>query len=276
MMIIQSRTFPTGGLYAYARMPMGLCNSPGTFQRLMEACLGEANFDLLLLYLDDISVFSASIEDHIKRLEFVFRRLQEHGLKMKISKCHFFKREVKFLGHIVSEKGIATDPDKTKTIEDWKQPTSEKELRSFLGLASYYRKYVKGFSQIAAPLNNLLTKQDKKGKRRPPENSQTFCKKWTDKAQVAFQRLKQFLTSSPILGYPDFSKSFIVETDASFDGLGAVLSQDQEQGRVVIAYASRSLRPSERNMENYRSMKLELLALKWAVTEKFRDHHPWW
>lgn len=266
----------TGGLFEYLRMPFGLCNSPSTFQRLMEACLGEVNFDILLIYLDDILVFSPSVEEHIKRLEFVFQRLKEHGLKMKPSKCHFFKSETKFLGHVVSEKGISTDPEKTKVIEDWQPPQTEKQLRQFLGLAGYYRRFVKGFSQIAAPLHSLLTKQNRKKRGKKPLSDTFFntslSSRWTDECTQAFQKLKACLTSSPVLGYPDFRLPFVVETDASFSGLGAVLSQDQSQGRVVIAFASRSLRPQERNMDNYSSMKLELLALKWAVTEKFRDY----
>ncbi len=265
----------TGGLYEYLRMPFGLCNSPGTFQRLMEACLGEANFDLLLIYLDDILVFASSIEEHIKRLEYVFCRLKEHGLKMKPTKCHFFQREVKFLGHVVSENGIFTDPDKTKTVKEWPRPQTERQLRQFLGLAGYYRRFVKGFSQIAAPLHSLLTKQDRtkrKSTRSEKALNSLLEGRWTSDCSKAFEKLKKCLVSSPILGYPDFKKPFIVETDASFNGLGAVLSQDQSNGRVVIAYASRSLRPSEKNMENYSSMKLEMLALKWAVTEKLRDY----
>lgn len=138
----------TGGLYEYLRMPFGLCNSPGTFQRLMEACLGEVNFDILLIYLDDILVFSPTIEEHLKRLDFVFGRLKEHGLKMKPSKCHFFQKEANFLGHVVSEHGISTDSEKTRIIKGWQIPQTEKQLRQFLGLAGYYRRFVKGFSQM--------------------------------------------------------------------------------------------------------------------------------
>ena len=235
----------------------------------MEACFTEENFDILLLYLDDILVFSKTIEEHLYRLDLVFSKLKSHGLKMKPSKCSFFNTSVKYLGHIVSADGVSTDPEKTETIRSWPTPTSEKELRSFLGLAGYYRRFVKDFSKIAKPLHNITKDNNKKKKK---STTKPFLELWTEECDSAFKELKLRLTSSPILGYPDFTRLFILETDASFDGLGAVLSQDQEHGHVVIAYASRTLRPTERNMENYSSMKLELLALKWAVTDKFRDY----
>ena len=201
-------------------MRFGLCNSPGTFQRLMEVCLGEVNFDLLLIYLDDILVFAPTFEDHIKRLEFVFGRLKEHGLKMKPSKCFFFQSEAKFLGHVVSEHGISTDPEKTEVIKNWKVPQTEKQLRQFLGLASYYRRFVKGFSQIAAPLHSLLTKQNRKKKGRKPISdavlNANLSQKWTDDCTRAFEKLKSCLQSPPVLGYPDFQRPFVLETDASF------------------------------------------------------------
>ena len=266
----------TGGLYEYARMPFGLSNSPATFQRLMEVVLGDLNYGSLLLYLDDILVFSSSFKEHLERLEVVFKRLRQHGLKLKPKKCYFFRKECKYLGHVVSAKGIATDPAKTEAIGGWKQPQTEKQLRAFLGISGYYRKFVKRFSQIAAPLHALLTKRGcKKGAawRRPSSSQQQdFRQRWNVDCTKAFGELKARLTSPPILGYPDFSLPFIVETDASFDGLGAVLSQEQKHGKVVLCYASRSLRPPEKNMSNYSSMKLELLGLKWAITEKFRDY----
>lgn len=261
----------TGGLYEYLRMPFGLCNSPATFQRLMEACFSEENFEILLLYLDDILVFSKSIEEHFARLDIVFSKLKQHGLKMKPSKCWFFQKSVKYLGHIVSSEGISTDPDKTAAVKSWAKPTTEKELRSFLGMAGYYRRFVKDFSKIARPLHEL-TSGGKKSTKKKKVKRISIPESWTKECDDAFETLKQKLTSSPVLGYPDFKREFIVETDASMDGLGAVLSQQQENGKVVIAYASRTLRPQERNMNNYSSMKLELLALKWAVTEKFRDY----
>ena len=266
----------TGGLFEYLRMPFGLSNAPATFQRLMEAVMGDLNYSALLLYLDDILVFSKTYEEHLERLEVVFQRLRQHGLKIKPSKCHLLRKECSYLGHVVSAEGVATDPSKTKAIQSWPCPQSEKELRSFLGLAGYYRRFVKGFSKIAAPLHALLSKEGcQKGRkwRRPTaQQQQIFQEKWDAKCTKAFEELKQRLVSPPVLGYPDFTKPLIVETDASLDGLGAVLSQDQERGRVVISYASRGLRPPEKNMENYSSMKLELLALKWAVTEKFREY----
>ena len=188
---------------------------------------------------------------------------------MKPSKCTFFHTSVKYLGHIVSADGVSTDPEKTEAIRSWPTPTSEKELRSFLGLAGYHRRFVKDFSKIAKPLHSITS--DNKEKKRK-STTKPFKELWNEECESAFKELKDRLTSSPILGYPDFKNTFILETDASFDGLGAVLSQEQEQGHVVIAYASRTLRPTERNMENYSSMKLELLALKLAVTDKFRDY----
>lgn len=261
----------TGGLYEYLRMPFGLCNSPATFQRLMEACFSEENFEILLIYLDDILVFSKSIEEHFNRLDIVFSKLKQNGLKMKPSKCRFFQKSVKYLGHIVSSEGISTDPEKTEAVKLWPKPNTEKELRSFLGIAGYYRRFVRDFSKIARPLHEL-TSGGKKSTKKKKVKQTSFQESWTKQCDDAFELIKQKLTSSPILGYPDFKREFIVETDASMDGLGAVLSQQQDNGKVVIAYASRTLRPQERNMNNYSSMKLELLALKWAVTEKFRDY----
>lgn len=256
----------TGGLYQFKRMPFGLCNAPGSFQRLMEKILGDQAFETLLIFMDDLLVYASTVEGMIERLDLVFTRLENFGLKLKSQKCHLFKRVIKYLGHVVSENGIEVDPEKTSAITDWKIPTTVHELRSFLGLASYYRRFVAGFASIAAPLNALLGKATK-GKR-----NEHFKEPWSEECTKAFNRLKTALTTAPVLGFPDFQRPFIVETDASFHGLGGVLSQDQENGRVVICYASRSLKPAERNMDNYSATKLELLALKWVITEKFRDY----
>lgn len=250
------------GLYQFERMPFGLCNAPATFQRLMQRCLGAQVYDYLLIYLDDVIVYSTDFHAHLKHLEQVFARLQEHGLKLQPRKCRLFQRNVAYLGHIVSKHGVATDPDKTAVVRDWAVPSTVKQVRSFLGFAGYYRRFIPAFAKIAAPLHQLLQGQAS----RPSARIQ-----WTNNCQVAFDHLKQALLSAPILAYADFQLPFRVYTDASLDGLGAVLAQVQEGRERVIAYASRSLHASERNDQNYSSFKLELLALKWAVTEKFKD-----
>ena len=259
----------TGGLYEFLKMPFGVCNGPGTFMRMMDRIFGDVNFQCVLIYLDDILVPADSFDQMLERLDMVFSRLENFELKVKPEKCHFFKEKLHFLGHVVSEDGVATDPEKTRAISDWAPITSETELRSFLGLASYYRRYVKNFASVAAPLHALLSGGGKKKNKRDVVSKWPEC--WTPECEESFAELKRKLTSAPVLGYPDFTKPFILEIDASFSGLGAVLSQDQESGRVVLCYASRGLRSHERNMSNYSSTKLELLALRWAITIKFRD-----
>ena len=233
----------------------------------MNHVLGNENFNSLLIYL----VFGKSVYEMIQRLDTVFGKLRAFRLKIKPQKCSLFRREVKFLGHIVSAAAVATDPEKIKAVQEWEEPTSETELRSFLGLAGYYRRYVPSFAQIAKPLHQCIGKatNTKKGtKRKVSQESPVFHEKWNQDCTLAFQRLKEKPTSAPVSAHPDFTKPFVVETDASFRGLGAVLFQED----WVIAYASRGLRPAERNDANCSSMKLELLALKWAVTEKFRPY----
>jgi hypothetical protein len=184
----------------------------------MTTVLGDENYSSLLIYLDDILVFSQTYEEMLQRLDMVFTRLREHGLGVNPSKCQFFRKEVKYLGHVVSAEGVATDPDKISAIVNWDTPTTAKELQSFMGLAGYYRRFVPGFSQIAAPLHRLTTtstaKRKKKRKTREPADSRTFAEKWNEEAECAFQELKTRLTSNPILGYPDFARPFIEETDA--------------------------------------------------------------
>lgn len=256
------------GLYEYLRMPFGLCNAPATFQRLMQATMSDLAFQIVLIYLDDLLVFSSTFQDHLVRLETVLSRLRDTGLKIKVEKCHFLQPEVKFLGHQVSCQGISTDPDKIQAVKAWPVPNSVKELRSFLGFCSYYRRFIKGFSQIAGPLHDVVNAC---GTTRTQAES-LFQQHWGPPGLKAFELLKEMLTGAPTLGYADFTLPFLLETDASNLGLGAVLYQVQEGKRKVIAYASRRLRGAERNDQNYSSMKLELLALKWAVVEKFRSY----
>ena len=256
------------GLYEFTRMPFGLSGSPATFQRLMQRCFGDQCYQTVLCYLDDIIIFSTTFDEHLERLEMILQRLQKIGLKLKTSKCHFLQQQVLYLGHQVSADGIATDPAKIAAVKDWAVPNTIKQLRSFVGFASYYRKYVNGFSSIAGPLHDLVTCLNKEIKERGRFKG-TFRERWGQDCDKAFALLKETLCSAPILGYADYQKPFVVETDASHLGLGAVLSQDQDGKRVVIAFASRRLRPPEKM---YSSMKLEMLALKWAVTTKFRSY----
>ncbi|XP_073515516.1 uncharacterized protein [Phyllobates terribilis] len=254
------------GLSEFNCMPFGLCNAPGTFQRLMECCLGHRNFETVLLYLDDVIVYSKTYEDHLKHLAEVFKALANYGLKVKPSKCHLLKPKVQYLGHVVSADGVAPDPDKITVIKDWPRPSSIKEVRQFLGLVGYYRRFIPGFTKMAAPMQDLLIGQSRKAKNQKPPF------RWEKLEEESFCQLKMALTGDEILAYPDYSQPFILHTDASNIGLGAVLSHIQQGKERVIAYASRKLRPTERNPENYSSFKLEFLAVVWAVTERFKHY----
>ena len=256
------------GFYECNRMPFGLTNAPATFQRLMEASMGEMHLKECLIFLDDILIFSSTFDEHLKRLEAVFYKLEKHNLKLKPSKREFFMREVKYLGHIVSEEGIRTDPEKIEALKTWPIPENVKSLRSFLGFAGYYRRFVKDYAKIIKPLNDLLVGHptNKKGKR---SKRTKVLWEWGPDQQNAFDTIIVKLTSPPVLAYADFTKPFLVTTDASSDGLGAVLYQYQDGHERVIAYASRGLRASERN---YPAHKLEFLCLKWALCDKFHDY----
>lgn len=258
------------GLFEFNRMPFGLCNAPSTFQRLMQRMFGKEQGQSLLLYLDDIIIFSSSVEQHLQRLELVFDRLQKEGLKAKLEKCAFFRREVDYLGHVITSQGVSTDPKKIEAVSKWQRPRHVSELRSFLGFASYYRRFVEGFAKLAGPLHKLVAELASTKSKKGP--GLTLGAAWTPQCEASFEALKSKLVSSPVLVYADFTRPFILETDASYSGLGAVLSQETDNGVKPIAYASRGLRPTERNMSNYSSMKLEFLALKWAMTEKFREY----
>ena len=271
----------SSGLYEFTHMPFGLSNSGSSFCHLMEMCLGDRQLVTLLLYLDDICIFAASIDEMLDHIELVFKWLEDFNLKIKPQKCHFFQCSVIFLRHILSAEGISANPEKVEKVKNWPVPTNPKELQSFLGLASYYCHFILKFTAIAkclhqlvGPANHQKSKKNKTNGEPVADsqlNRQTF--QWTGKHQEAFDLLKACLTSAPVLGYPDFNHPFKLEMDASLQVLGVVLSQRDETGTIhVIVFASRSLWPSEQVMHNYSSAKLELLALKWAVTEKFRDY----
>ena len=236
------------GLYQFRVMPFGLCNAPATFQRLMEHVLAGLHWTTCLVYLDDIIIFSKSIEQHIAQLSDVFARLKGAGLKIRPSKCRLLQSSVQYLGHIISGKGIKTDPAKIACVANWPVPETTAELKRFLGFASYYRRFVRNFAQVTCPLNALTQK-----------GTQWL---WSEGCNNAFFELKKRLVSSPILALPDFSLDFVLDTDASGDGLGAVLSQVSNGEERVLAYASRALSRTERK---YCATRREMLALVWAA-----------
>ena len=252
------------GFYECVRMPFGLTNAPATFQRLMENCLGDLHLRSCIIYLDDIIIYSKTPEEHVHRLEQVFEKLAAAGLKLKPSKCEFFKTEINYLGHVVSQEGIRTDDKKIEAIKNWPRPITNTDVRSFLGFTNYYRRFIHKYSQIAKPLNSLIMGDSSKHK-----NKKTKVE-WNQACEESFERLKEICSQTPVLGYADYTKPFRLNTDASTEGLGAALYQTQEDGTErVIAFASRTLGKSERN---YDAHKLEFLALKWAVTEKFHEY----
>jgi hypothetical protein len=233
-----------GGHFEFNVLPFGLSNSPSTFMRCMNYALMDQTH--AMAYLDDILVFSTTFSEHVKDLEMVFQRLTHLNLMLKLEKCCFFKRSVHYLGHVVSGDGIAPDEGLIEKIQQYPIPKNVKEVQSFLGLASYYRKFIRNFAKKAQPLFVLLKK------------SQPF--NWTEEQQDSLALLKQCLVQPPILAHPDFTKSFELFTDASGYAIGAILGQD---GRV-IAYSSRSLKPGEKN---YSTIEKEALAIVAAVKQ---------
>ena len=247
---------------------MGLASAPATFQRLMQATMSDFAFQFLLVYLDDLLVYSKTFDEHMEHLERLLQRVTETGLKLKASKCQFLRREVTYLGHTISADGVSCESGKVECVQNWPTPTTTTELRSFLGFASYYRRFISGFARIAGPPHDLVSEGAKHSKKKTADVSRL----WGPKHQEAFDSLKGALTTAPVLGYADYTKPFILETDASHDGLNAMLSQEQDGKSRVLAFASRRLRPSEKNSSLYSSMKLEFLAMKRAITDKFRHY----
>ena len=244
----------SGQLFEFNQVPFGLCNAPATFSRLMDRVLAGLHWETCLFYLDDIIVFSSTWEEHLARLREVFERLRHAKLKLGAAKCTFAAKEVSYLGHRVTEEGLLPDPSLLAAIRDIPPPKTATEVRSFLGLAGYYRRYVKGFAAIAAPLH-ALTRKD-------------ALFHWSEDCQAAFDQLKARLTTSPITAFPDFSQEFRLYTDASTAGLGAILAQVREGKEHIICCASRALNKAEKS---YPATKLECLAIVWAVA-KFRPY----
>ena len=234
------------GLFEFKRLPQGLANSPGTFQRVMEAVLKGLHFQTCLIYLDDVIIFSRTIEDHIKHLREVFSRFRSAGLKLKPSKCYFAQSEIKYLGHTVSKDGIYPDKDKISAVQNYATPKNLKELRAFLGLSGYYRKHIQGYSDIASPLYKL-TKKDV-----------PFI--WSNETEVAFAKLKEKLVNPPVLGFPNLDQPFRLYTDCSNVALGSVLCQIQGEKEVVISYYSRCLTSTEHNFSVTDKEGLSLVA----------------
>lgn len=225
--------FATGrGLFQFNVMPFGLCYAPATFKRRMESVLACLNWDICLVFLDDIIVTGMTFEEMLSKLRKVLDRLKGAGLKLKAKRCCLVAKKVTYLGHVVSAEGVATDPAKTAAVEHWPVPTNVTEVRSFLGLCSYYRRFIKDFSSIPKCFHTFT------------EKGADF--KWTSDCQSAFDTLKLRLTNAPILGHPDFNHPFILDTDASNVSKGAVLSQNIDGTERVVAYASRTLTKCER------------------------------
>ena len=242
------------GLYEWNVMPFGLTNAPSTFQRMMDIILAGLKWKCCLVYLDDVNVYSGDFDQHLRDLEDVFERLSETGLKLNWKKCRFCSESLIYLGHRITSKGILPDESKLEAIKNIQVPKSVPKLRSMLGLVAYYKRFIPGFSQRAAPLFKLLRKNE------PYE--------WTAACQGAFEELKSKLMEQPLLIYPDFERPFLVQTDASNDGLGAILSQESEGVERVVSYASRALSKAEKN---YSATEKECLAVVWAV-KHFRPY----
>lgn len=236
------------GLFEYLRLPMGLKNSPSTLSRLVADIFKDYIGKFIFLYMDDILIASNSVEEHIKHIKIVFDLLRKANLRLKMKKCKFLQKSVTFLGHVISEEGTLPNPATVDKILNFQRPQNLKELQGFIGISSYYRRYIKDFSTIAHPLTDL-TKKNKK-----------FI--WEQEQQEAFDTLKSFLTSPPILAFPDFEKEFILQTDASGWGLGVVLTQLIDGKERVICYASRHLNQAEMK---YPSIEKEALAIVFGI-----------
>lgn len=238
------------GHHEYLVMPFGMTNAPAIFMDYMNRSFHPYLDSFVVVFIDDILVYSKSREEHVEHLTVVLKILKDNHLYAKLSKCEFWLESVNFLGHVISKEGISVDPSKVEAVMEWTAPKSLTEIRSFLGLAGYYRKFIEGFSKLALPLTKLTRK------------GQPFV--WTTRCEESFQELKRRLTSAPVLILPCSDSNFNVYCDASKQGLGCVLMQDGK----VVAYASRQLRPHE---QNYPTHDLELAVVVFAL--KIWRHH---
>lgn len=242
------------GHFQFTRMPQGLKNAPATFQRYMNNILTGLNTVKCFVYLDDVVIHGYDLQDHNKKLCEVLDRFRKFNLKLQPTKCNFLRKELPFLGHIITDKGIKPDPDKISAISNYPVPKSPKDIKSFIGLCGYYRRFIHNFSGIAEPLNRLLRKK-------VPFIWDAFC-------DESFHKLKTALINYPILQYPNFQQTFYVTSDASDVAIGAILSQIVNDEDLPIAYASRVLNDAERH---YSTVEKELLAIVWSV-KRFRPY----
>ena len=263
------------GLWEWVRIPFGLMNAPAGFQRHMEETFEDYRDDFALPYLDDVIVYSKTFDEHVHHIQLVFQRIKKKGLKLNPAKCDIFRNEVKYLGRIVGKDGYRMDTDAIEAVLKLKHtvPKNVGEVRSILGLLGYHRRHIQDFARLAKPLSDLLQTayQNKPEQSNQPKNGVTskMPVEWTDKHREALDNLITLVTTAPILAYPDYTKKFFIHTDASQHGLGCILyQQSSEKDTQVIAYGSRTLLPAEKR---YHSTKLEFLALRWAVTEKFHE-----
>jgi hypothetical protein len=242
------------GHFQYKRMPFGLKGAPATFQRLMNTVLTGIQGIKCLVYLDDVVVYGENLGVHNERLREVFDRIRKYNLKLQPDKCEFLRKEVSYLGHVIGQTGVRPDEKRIEAVRNFPEPRTTRELKGFLGLAGYYRRFIPNFSKISKPLTELLKK----------DTPYT----WNDKTEKAFTTLKELLTTEPILKYPDFTRPFVLTTDASNDAIGAVLSQGPIGKDLPISYASRTLNNAERN---YPTVEKELLAIVWGC-KYFRQY----
>ncbi|XP_029675230.1 uncharacterized protein LOC115242829 [Formica exsecta] len=242
------------GHYEFDRMPFGLKNAPATFQRLMDLVLTGLQGKELFVYMDDIVIYATSLEEHERKYNALMERLREANLKLQPDKCEFLKTEVTYLGHVISKDGVKPDPKKLEAVQRFPRPKTPQNIKQFLGLAGYYRRFIPNFSKFAKPLTNLL------------KNDTRF--EWTSVQEESFEILKQKLCEEPILQYPDFSKPFILTTDASGIAVGGILSQGEINKDLPIAYASRTLTDNELKYDTYEK---EALAIVYCV-KHFRPY----
>lgn len=245
------------GLFQFNVVPFGLCNAAQAQQRLVDKIFGPKYEPNIFCYLDDIIIVTSTFEHHIQLLSEVKTLLEAANLTINLGKCEFFKKSLTYLGYIVGSNGLRTDPDKIEAMINYPRPTNTTEIKRFVGLCSWYKRFIKDFSTLMSPINDLL-----KGKRKKQKID------WSEEAESSFQKIKDALVSAPILSQPDFSKKFVIQCDASDTGLGGVLTQTIDGSERVIAYASRTLSRSERN---YSVTERECLSVIFSI-EKFRPY----